>query len=276
MLKKTGNGIKTLYATDLDGTLLRSDATVSEYTRRIIKELASRGVLFTYATARSAETAAIVTAGVIVTAPPVLYNGAMTGGEHSGLQNVKHLGESGKRMIEELIGSGIYPIVYSVINGMEKFSFLPDKLTAGGKDFMQTRLHCVRYNPVHNVQDIFNGDVFYILCIDAADKLLPFYARYKEEYNCVYDKHYYTGSQWLEIMSPKANKAVALTELKNALGAERLVVFGDGKNDIGMFSIADERYAVENANAELKAIATGVIGSNDADGVAKWLEENAL
>ena len=53
-------------------------------------------------------------------------------------------------------------------------------------------------------------------------------------------------------------------------------MFGDGENDVDMFKEADECYAVENAVEELKAIATGVIGSNDADGVAKWLRENVL
>ena len=38
-----------------------------------------------------------------------------------------------------------------------------------------------------------------------------------------------------------------------------------------MFEISDECYAVENAVDELKAVATGVIESNEEDGVAKWL-----
>lgn len=42
-----------------------------------------------------------------------------------------------------------------------------------------------------------------------------------------------------------------------------------------MFRIADECYAVSNAVDELKEIATGIIDSNDNDGVAKWLCENA-
>ena len=42
-------------------------------------------------------------------------------------------------------------------------------------------------------------------------------------------------------------------------------------NDIPMFEISDECYAVENAVGELKAFATGVIESNEEDGVAKWL-----
>lgn len=39
-----------------------------------------------------------------------------------------------------------------------------------------------------------------------------------------------------------------------------------------MFEIADECYAVENAVDELKEIATAVIGNNNEDGVAHWLE----
>ena len=62
--------------------------------------------------------------------------------------------------------------------------------------------------------------------------------------------------------------------MKELLGCGRLVVFGDGINDMDMFKIADESYAVENAVPELKAIASGTIGSNDDDGVAKWLYKN--
>ncbi len=43
---------------------------------------------------------------------------------------------------------------------------------------------------------------------------------------------------------------------------------------ISMFQIADESYAVENAAAELKAIATGVIGDNNSDSVAEWLKKH--
>jgi hydroxymethylpyrimidine pyrophosphatase-like HAD family hydrolase len=50
-----------------------------------------------------------------------------------------------------------------------------------------------------------------------------------------------------------------------------VICFGDGKNDLSMFALADECYAVENAAEELKAIATGIIDCNDQDGVAKWL-----
>ena len=58
------------------------------------------------------------------------------------------------------------------------------------------------------------------------------------------------------------------------LKCERVVVFGDGKNDIDMFELADEAYAVQNAHPDLKKYATAIIASNDDDGVAKWLAGN--
>ena len=54
------------------------------------------------------------------------------------------------------------------------------------------------------------------------------------------------------------------------------MVFGDGINDLEMFEVADECYAMSNAEPELKAAATKIIESNDNDGVARWLAENTL
>jgi len=66
----------------------------------------------------------------------------------------------------------------------------------------------------------------------------------------------------------------AILKLKALLGCEKVVCFGDGRNDLSMFEIADACYAVGNAVDELKAIATGVIGKNDDDAVARWLLEH--
>ena len=60
--------------------------------------------------------------------------------------------------------------------------------------------------------------------------------------------------------------------MKERLGYERLVVFGDGLNDIPMFRMADEAYAVSNALDELKQFATDVIGSNEENAVAEFLK----
>ena len=50
------------------------------------------------------------------------------------------------------------------------------------------------------------------------------------------------------------------------------MVFGDETNDLSMFAVADESYAVAGANDKVKRAASGVIGSNASDGVANFLQ----
>ena len=76
-------------------------------------------------------------------------------------------------------------------------------------------------------------------------------------------------------MPLEASKSRAIAQLKKLLGCDKLVVFGDAINDLDMFQIADEAYAVENACPELKEAATAIIAANDEDGVARWLAEHA-
>ena len=68
--------MRTLYVSDLDGTLLRSDERTSGYTNRTVNRLVGEGMLFSYATARSFQTARKVTAGLEAEIPLIVYNGA--------------------------------------------------------------------------------------------------------------------------------------------------------------------------------------------------------
>ena len=69
---------KTLYITDLDGTLLRSDKTLSEYTVREINARIERGMLFSAASARSLMGIYMVPVEAIhFPVPLVLMNGVL-------------------------------------------------------------------------------------------------------------------------------------------------------------------------------------------------------
>lgn len=67
--------MKTLYISDLDGTLLHSDKTISDYTNQVINSLTERGMIFSYATARSYITAKKVAKGLSAKIPLIVYNG---------------------------------------------------------------------------------------------------------------------------------------------------------------------------------------------------------
>lgn len=269
--------MKNLYVSDLDGTLLRSNEITSEYTNSVINDLTKKGMIFSYATARSLITAKKVTRGMCAKIPLIVYNGAFI------IDNIteeilaaNYFDKTVINVLDDLFEHEIYPIVYAYIDETEKFSFVPEKCTKGMTSFLDSRKGDIRTNIVSTPEALKKGDIFYITCIDEPQKLRPLYEKYKDIYHCVYQKDIYTNEQWLEIMPKAASKSNAIIQLKKLLGCDRLIVFGDGKNDIDMFEVADECYAVKNAHEELKRKATAIIESNDEDGVAKWLMQNCL
>ena len=265
--------MKTLYVSDLDGTLLRRDKTVSEFTVRTINELTAQGMLFSYATARSYVTASRLTRGITSHIPVIIYNGAFIlehGTERKLLS--EHLSrEDARRVLDILLAHGIYPIVYAMIGGVEKYSHCPALESQAAKTFEDGRPGDIRANPLNDPADLYRGDIFNITCIDDEAKMRPLYEQMKDEYQCLWFTDMYSGERWFEILPPRATKANAILRLKEMLGCDRVVCFGDAENDISMFRIADECYAMDNAVDELKAIATGVIGSHQEDGVARFL-----
>lgn len=263
---------RILYVSDLDGTLLNSDQTLSEFTVNTINRLVEQGMIFSYATARSYHTAGIVTQGISPKIPVIVYNGAFVLNNGTRQKLLSHFFEpkDARYILNLLTDNSVYPIVYSYIDNIEKFSYCKNRTTKGMNAFLESRKGDNRDNPVE-LSELYKGEAFYFTCIDTAEKLLPIYNLCKNTFQCIYQKDIYSGEQWLEILPKQASKANAVLELKKLLNCNKAICFGDGKNDISMFDISDECYAVENADSELKDRATAVIQSNNDDGVARWL-----
>lgn len=265
----------TLYISDLDGTLLRSDERVSAESCKIINDLMEKGMLFTYATARSAVTAQAAAAGLNIRIPVIVYNGVFVQRNDTGERLLTHLFSSAQA--EEIWGllrsHHIFPIVYSLIDGQERFSYHKSCITPGMACYLNSRRGDRRERPLAEETGLMDGGVFYVTCIDEEERLRPLYEQLKQQYDCVYQRDIYSGAQWLEILPPGATKAHAVTQLRELLGVDRVVSFGDSRNDLPMFAVSDECCAVENAAEECKTAATAVISGNDEDGVAHWLRK---
>ncbi len=272
----TGDKMKTLYISDLDGTLLTSDQRTSDFTNKTINELTNKGMLFSYATARSFNTSKIVTTGLKVKMPIIVYNGTLIKDGTTGDVLIKNSfnKQQAEELLYDLIQNGIYPIVYSFTDGAEHFSYIIEKVSKAESEFLFTRKGDPRDRPVESLTELISGEVFYFTCIDDQRKLEPIYNKYKDIHKCFCQRDIYTGEQWLEIIPEAASKANAVKQLKKLTGCDKTVVFGDGINDIDMFLTADESYAVENADPAVKHFATGIIASNNDDGVAKFLLEH--
>lgn len=263
---------RTLFVSDLDGTLLNKDQVLSAYTQKTLNFLISEGVLFTYATARSFTTAREVTKGLDTRLPVIVYNGAfIVDAESRQTVMARHFADAEKEEILALfLAHKVYPRVYALHDGVEAFSYEEEHLSQGTRAYLAKRLGDKRARPT-SIDRLIDGDVFCFSAIDDHEKLLPLYERVKEKYHAVLYRDPYTNDFWLEVLPKLATKASAVMALKEFYQADRVVVFGDEKNDLSMFSVADACYAVENANSEVKQMANDVIASNDSDGVAKFL-----
>lgn len=271
----------TLYLSDLDGTLLRSDQSLSAYTCAVIDRLVSAGVHFSYATARSIETAEKVTRGIRVALPVIVQNGTfiVDSATKKPLWSAKFTPQEAETIFEAFLRRGLFPIIYAVIDGRNRFSYLRDRCTGPQWEFLLTRIGGSdrRAREIFSEEDALDGDLHYFACIsDDEGALLSVKEALEGDFRCIFSHDIYTGAPWLEVMSNSASKAAAARRLREMLGCNKLVCFGDAVNDLPMFELADERYAVANAAPELKAIATDVIDGNDEDAVAGWLEKNNL
>lgn len=271
---------KILYVTDLDGTLLNKEDRINSKSIKIINDLIKRGMLFTYATARSLSSASIVTEGLSADIPVIVYNGAFILNPATGEVLAKEeFREKDRQDVRTAFDRyGCSSLVYSFIDGREKVSWILGTENEGIRRYLDMRKGDKRLNPVSNRAELYQGDMFYFTCIGERAELQPIFDIFSRDdrYRCTIQQELYRPEYWCEIMPAKATKAEAIRKLKRLLNCDKVVSFGDAVNDIPMFEISDEAYAVENAVEELKAFATGIIGSNENDGVANWLMEHVV
>ncbi len=273
-------GINTLYVTDLDGTLLTRFERVSEYSRERLNRLLDRGLLFTYATARSAQSARLATEGVSFRAPAILYNGGLVYDFGSGeTLRCELFREEEKREVYGVLAEhGVVPFAYGALEkNRERVAWQRGKETEGMLRYLSHRTGDGRLVSVSSEEELLAGYLFYFKCIGPRERLESAWnvLKYDPRFICIFHQETYQNDFWMEISPRTANKSDAVRFLRDRLGCSRAVCFGDTSNDSDMFDVCDEKYAVMNADDWLKAKATGVVGYCEEDGVAKWLEANS-
>ena len=267
----------TLYVSDLDGTLMRNNEKLSEYTIKTLNELLRQGLPFTFATARSIESARVITGELEIKLPVITRNGAVLADNTTGRhiqksvftkEEVKLL----KQMLPELPSCGF---VSCFLDDIMIRTYMPADHTEGLKGYIDYYKDDPSMVKADNIDEMFQGAPGYVTMIGAREHIAPLYEKVKQYkgWESLFQKDTYRDEFWLEICPQNCTKAKSILKLKEQLGFEKLVVFGDSLNDISMFKIADESYAVANAMDELKKIATHIIGSNEEDSVVDLLKE---
>lgn len=263
---------------DLDGTLLNSQSQLSEFTLHTLATLQQKGIAYTIATGRSFSSAKKLIAGGEFTLPHIYSNGVLTwypDAQEITLNNGLEI-EDTTRIVKAIAGEEISPFISAV--------------SAKGE-------HCIFHTGMRNdaeaeiLQRFSARDDVVVSAIDD----MPSDARVTN-ISMIGDEHYvkqahhhlnsqshliaYSGPsveskevQWMDIHHRDANKGHAVETLRGQLGVTEVICFGDGDNDLSMFAVAEESYAMANAIDVVKKAANHVIGHNDEDGVAHFLHE---
>ena len=275
---------KTLYITDMDGTLLGADSKLSETSARIITDLARRGANITVATARTPATVEMILTEAKTSLPAIVMTGAaMWCRDTKSYRNVCYLAEDTYRQLMAKCGKyGVNPFRYTLPDGKTMQVYHNGAMIAEERAFVDGRLNLGLKNfnidTPHGLLPYLPGVVFFFAMGDRenifalADDLRVTVDCSVSCYIDIFDENI----GLLELFAPGVSKAAAVRQRAGEVGADRVVVFGDNLNDIPMMQVADVAVAVDNALPEVKTIAHHVIGENTNDAVARFIEQDFM
>ena len=250
-----------LVVTDLDGTLLRRDKTVSEYTRNVIRKLQSRGIRFAFATARPLWWNVEVILQGIDCDGSIYNNGAVIkAGEK---EIARYVVKEPLKLIHRILEDRPDTEVWAEMNGECYANFPAERIWPG------ISYHRTDYSDVPPCESSYK-----VVLGCTSEKQMAEYEKYLSP------ELYLQMSENViaMIMHRCSNKMDAVSRLCDHMGIplSQTVAFGDDLNDIGMLQGCGVGVAVGNALEPVKAFCDCLCGSNDDDGPARWMEENLL
>jgi len=253
-----------LIASDLDGTLLRGDGTISRRTRDAIRAAEDRGLAFALVTARPPRYIEGLAEAAGVTGMAVCSNGAILFdiGRHAVLHH-ERLAPRIARELVDAVRAALPDIAFAVEHG-DSVAYEP------------------RF-PIFPEDSSPRVDHVHAFCDEHLTKLLLHHPEHEAEFlaelvrNAVGERAqiiHSGGPRIIEIAAAGVSKATGLARLCDELkidGSE-VIAFGDMPNDLPMLRFAGRAIAVANAHREVLAAAHEVTASNDDDGVAQRIE----
>lgn len=278
---KRKNEISMLYVSDLDGTLLNSNALLNEDVPERLNRLIDKGLCFTVATARTYATVNSIVKDVHLIYPMILMNGVMIydpvnksciNAEIIERDSVEYILKGRKKF-------GVTGFAYALSPETSQMATYYEKIATEHMEKFYVERRDVYHKPfskVEQLEDILGEDIIYFsICYDE-EVLRPFYEYLQrdEKLNLNFYKDVYGDGLWyLEISHKNASKYHGVQKLRAMLQPDAITGMGDNLNDIPLFEACDRCCAVGNAHKEVKERADYVLDTNLNAGVVKFLEE---
>ena len=271
--------MKNIYITDLDHTFLRNDLSLSDYTKKTWNSYGDSSIL-SVATARTYMKTAQFLDGIYINAPMILLDGALIATMDKKIIDTKFISKDISDMIiDEGWKFGIYPFILSLSDsGNLTEAFLHDKVLNKYQKEVLTR-----YSTADNLKECDSiramDENFKIVYMGEEEQLRELAEHleliFGNNLKYILAPEAYIGCYFLTILHSDADKSHGIKSVSEYVGfdLEKLTVFGDNFNDLGMFELAGTSVAMKNAQPEVKDMADIVLKhNNDEDGVAKYLE----
>jgi Cof subfamily protein (haloacid dehalogenase superfamily) len=273
---------KRIFITDLDGTLLRSDQSISELCTDILTDAMEKDVIISYATARGYISSSKVTSSVSWKFPLILYNGALIydGVNKSVIDGYWLDNDVTEGIIEIGKKYNITPLYFALDTAGKERVLHETLVREGDLKFRSSRVDDPRFMEVGCLKCPKDYKTLALTYIGRLEEVEPVLKEVTENYgervhsHCMKD-YYIENHYFLEFSHPKANKrdGLRLWAKHMNVNTEDIVIFGDNLNDMGLFEAAGRKVAVNNAHEAIKRLADMIIESNDEDGVAKYIRE---
>ncbi|WP_417178310.1 HAD family hydrolase [Streptomyces scabiei] len=255
-----------LIATDLDGTLLRSDDSISRRTREALTAATDAGAAHIVVTGRAVPWTRHVLDDLGYTGLAVCGQGAQVydAGEHRLLTAVtldRQLAAVALAKIEAAVG----PLHLAAGRaGLEGEVLVGPGYALHGS---------LPTTPLTDVSDLWAAPLNKIY-IQHPTLTTDELAEASRQAAGGFVTVAMAGEGILELLPLGLTKATGLSLAARRLGAKRTdtIAFGDMPNDIPMFTWSAHGVAMANAHADLKAVADEVTASNDDDGIAEVLD----
>lgn len=263
-------GAIRLIASDLDGTLLRSDRTVSERTRRAMAAVQARGIVVVIATARHPLTARQYAAAAGVTGLAICANGAIVYDlARDAIVHHQTLAVETAVALACRLRAGFPEIGFAIIRGME-FACEPAYAAIAGVEEHGRSLDQVM---LAEIGALLTTPVTKLIArhphLSPAELLTELTALGLDGYESAL-----SGAPFVDVTASGVSKAAALVTICAERGIDRseVIAFGDAPNDLPLLRWAGHPIAVANAYPEVMDEIPTVTASNNDDGVAIVLE----
>jgi hydroxymethylpyrimidine pyrophosphatase-like HAD family hydrolase len=253
-----------LVATDLDGTLVRSDGTVSPYTQAVLTALDERGVPVVFVTGRPLRWAEDVFEHVGGHGLAVISNGAL-------VWDVARREPVLTRTIEPAAGIEVCELIRSAVPGS---AFAVETLSGISLDHgFRERYPVPSGTRRGHLAEIFAGPALKLLARHEELGYQEFWDRAVAAIGDLAVVTWSSTSSLLEISAAGVTKATTLALLCEERGIDphQVIAFGDMPNDIAMLAWAGTSYAMADAHPTVADTADHVAPGNDEDGVARVL-----